>query len=620
MKEFFSSPLNIVFIVAFLVATGYAIKCLNYLRTINGQLRQYDELLGSFTKQDILNNYGNFVARMKEAPFPAIWKKFERTLYKHDGVEQKEILTTQDPADFYTESNLLGNINLTLFKNMAATFTGLGLLGTFLGLTVGIAGIKTDSIENLKSGIAVLLEGTATAFWTSVVGLVLAILFNIIYANFMRQYHGLTESIADQLTQLFPVKSIEEFLSLQAEQAEEQTNSMRDLNDELVTQMGEMFQTLSANIDVALKNNLTASFTNTLTPVFQELNKSIDKLGSSAGDTLSQSIQEGAGNEIQGLAVTLNEFQGKMGNLMEVSERMNQENATRLQSAVELMVTKLNEAMDANIQKQTSSNNANQEAMKNLVEEMNTNLRAALEQMVEAGKTANQALLQTTEATRGTIQEITSTMSESARSQKEDMLLVTSNMKESVLDVLKQLQEDMQTRNKTMDTYMATLDSLVNRNKQVMDSASLTADKFAKASTPMQKVADTLGNQLNLVIGASNKFSSSVDQNVQKLLYASENNNKDMIMVRDSLTTMKNTWQSYQDTFQGVSKEMIAATETLSHTLLQYNETTSKWMTDTLNAYDKSIRQAMDSMDGITTTLTNSIDDLNDIMQNSKQK
>lgn len=502
---------------------------------------------------------------------------------------------------------------------MAATFTGLGLLGTFLGLTVGIAGIKTDSIENLKAGIAVLLEGTATAFWTSVAGLVLAIVFNISYARLMRQYHTQVDSVVNQLTQLFPVKSLEEFLSLQVEQAQEQTDEMRTLNGDLVTQMGEMFQNLSVNIDAALKNNLTASFTNTLTPVFQELNKSIDRLGSSAGDTLSQSIQEGAGNEIQGLAVTLNEFQGKMGNLMEISERMNQENATRLQSAVELMVTKLNEAMDANIQKQASTNDANQEAMKNLMEEMNTNLRAALEQMVEAGKTANQALLQTTEATRGTIQQITSTMSESARSQKEDMLQVTTNMKKSVLDVLKQLQEDMQARNKTMDAYMATLDSLVNKNRQVMDSASLTADKFAKASTPMQKVADTLGNQLNLVIGASNKFSNSVDQNIQKLLYASENNQKDMVMVRDSLTTMRNTWQNYQDTFQGVSKEMRDATESLSRALLQYNESTSTWMTKTLTQYDKSIRDAMNNVSTINETLVDAIDELNATMGKQKK-
>lgn len=616
MKVFFSNPLNLIFIAAFLIASYYAFKWLLYVRKVNGQLDQLNELLGSFTKESVLANYGNFLAQMKEAPFSGIWKRLERTLYPHNN---EEILTTQDPADYYTETSILENVNLTAFKNMAATFTGLGLLGTFLGLTVGIAGIKTDSIENLKAGIAVLLEGTATAFWTSVAGLVLAIAFNIAYARLMRQYHTLVDSIVDQLTQLFPVKSLEEFLSLQVEQAQEQTDEMRTLNGDLVTQMGEMFQNLSANIDVALKNNLTASFTNTLTPVFQELNKSIDKLGSSAGDTLSQSIQEGAGNEIQGLAVTLNEFQGKMGNLMEVSERMNQENATRLQSAVELMVTKLNEAMDANIQKQASSNDANQEAMKNLVEEMNTNLRAALEQMVEAGKTANQALLQTTEATRGTIQEITSTMTASAKSQKEDMLLVTSNMKESVLDVLKQLQEDMQARNKTMDAYMATLDSLVNRNKQVMDSASLTADKFAKASTPMQKVADTLGNQLNLVIGASNKFSSSVDQNVQKLLYASENNNKDMVMVRDSLTTMKNTWQSYQDTFQGVSKEMRDATESLSHALQQYNESTSTWMTKTLTQYDKSIRDAMTNVSAINETLVDAIDELNETMGKQKK-
>ena len=403
----------------------------------------------------------------------------------------------------------------------------------------------------------------------------------------------------------------------QAEQAEEQTSAMRELNGELVGRLEEMFVKLSQSIDVALKNNLAESFSHTLEPVFQNLNQSIDKLGSSAGDTLSKSIEQGAGDQIQGLAATLQDFQGKMGNMMEVSERLNTENTARIQNSVAQIVTKLNEAMDANIEKQVSTNQASQAAMKQLIEEMNSNMKAALGQMVEAGRTANQALLQTTEATRGTIQDITDTMSRNTRTQTEDMLKVTANMKESVLEVLKGLQDDLTKRNQVMDSYMSGLKDMLGSNQEIMASAGKTADKFALASTPMQKVADTLGNQLSLVVNASNQFNNHVDRNVQQLVQASQSNQKDLEMIRDSINVMRSAWENYQQTFQGVSREMREATETLGKSLERYNASTSKWLEESLGRYDKSIKDAMESLQAINEGLKDVVVDLSDAVEKS---
>lgn len=593
--------------------------CLNWfikIRKDGISIEKVEAILQKYSKDTMKENYGNLMEDMEKAPYGHIWQKFKRSLF----VSRSEgVLMTQDPEMFYNNQTVLAEIPLQTFKAMPGIFTGLGLLGTFVGITQGISGIEFGNIEAMKNGIEVLLSGTKNAFMTSVFGLFFALVYNIADNKIYRPYTKKLDALIDQLNALFPSKSLEEFLSHQAEQAEEQTDAMRELNGELVGRLEDMFVKLSQSIDVALKNNLKESFTQSLEPVFQDLNQSIDKLGTSAGDTLSKSIEQGAGDQIQGLAVTLQDFQGKMGNMMEVSERLNAENAARLQSSVELMVTKLNEAMDANIQKQASTSDASQAAMKQLVEEMNANLKAALDQMVEAGRTANQALLQTTEATRGTIQEITDTMSRSTRTQKEEMLQVTANMKDSVLEVLKQLQHDMQERNRTMDAYMAGLKEMLGHNREIMASAGKTADKFALASTPMQKVADTLGSQLNLVVSASNQFNSHVDQNIQKLVQASQSSQKDLELIRDSMSTMRSAWENYQKTFQGVSREMRDATDTLARTLEQYNTSTSKWLSETLGQYDKSIKEAMNSVSTINQSLSDSIQDLSDAMDKNRR-
>ena len=101
---------------------------------------------------------------------------------------------------------------------MPGIFTGLGLLGTFVGITQGISGIEFGNIDAMKNGIEVLLSGTKNAFMTSVFGLLFALVYNIADNRIYRPYTKKLDALIDQLNTLFPSKSLEEFLSNQAEE------------------------------------------------------------------------------------------------------------------------------------------------------------------------------------------------------------------------------------------------------------------------------------------------------------------------------------------------------------------------------------------------------------------
>ena len=60
------------------------------------------------------------------------------------------------------------------------TLTGLGILGTFVGLIIGIRNIGFSSVEAALTSVQELLGGINTAFYTSVAGVILSILFNIL--------------------------------------------------------------------------------------------------------------------------------------------------------------------------------------------------------------------------------------------------------------------------------------------------------------------------------------------------------------------------------------------------------------------------------------------------------
>ena len=57
--------------------------------------------------------------------------------------------------------------------------TGLGILGTFVGLLLGLRGISFVTVEAALGSVQSILAGINTAFYTSIAGVILSILFNI---------------------------------------------------------------------------------------------------------------------------------------------------------------------------------------------------------------------------------------------------------------------------------------------------------------------------------------------------------------------------------------------------------------------------------------------------------
>ena len=93
-----------------------------------------------------------------------------------DITEKKE---TNTPAlELFSEFSTCSarKINLRLLDTGAGTLVGLGLLGTFLGLTIGILGFDSSSTQNIQKSIEGLLDGMGTAFTTSLVGMFLSMI------------------------------------------------------------------------------------------------------------------------------------------------------------------------------------------------------------------------------------------------------------------------------------------------------------------------------------------------------------------------------------------------------------------------------------------------------------
>ncbi|MDD6422130.1 MAG: EAL domain-containing protein [Intestinibaculum porci] len=102
-----------------------------------------------------------------------------------------------DIEDYINEDG----ISLVCWHNVVGlipgTLTGLGILGTFIGLIIGINNLSFDDTTTALASVKTLLEGINVAFYTSISGLILSLIFNLAYRLirnvFIRQLGLFTE-------------------------------------------------------------------------------------------------------------------------------------------------------------------------------------------------------------------------------------------------------------------------------------------------------------------------------------------------------------------------------------------------------------------------------------------
>lgn len=101
-----------------------------------------------------------------------------------------------DPADYLNDAFLNNKTADRVLVQIPGTLTGLGILGTFLGLLLGLRQTVFSSGESTRSSISLLLGGVRLAFYTSIAGVLLSILFTLMTVLLKR-------SLQDEKEQFF---------------------------------------------------------------------------------------------------------------------------------------------------------------------------------------------------------------------------------------------------------------------------------------------------------------------------------------------------------------------------------------------------------------------------------
>lgn len=123
----------------------------------------------------------------------------------------------------YINEDLLDRVSMNFFNSgISGTLTGLGILGTFLGLSMGMGAFSGDDIFSISDHVGSLLSGMKVAFHTSVYGIFFSLVFNIVYRSIMSDAYDTLEeflSVFRQTAQPLTVKEDENSATMLVYQA-----------------------------------------------------------------------------------------------------------------------------------------------------------------------------------------------------------------------------------------------------------------------------------------------------------------------------------------------------------------------------------------------------------------
>lgn len=197
----------------------------------------------------------------------------------------------------YINEDLIDRISKNFYNsNMPGTLTGLGILGTFLGLTLGLASFSGDNIVSISDSMGPLLEGIKVAFHTSVYGIFLSLVFSFIYRAVMANAYLAVEKFQKAFRQyVVPVRVeededtsamliyqantaalLKEMVDLLKAESAEQTKSMDRIVERFIGRMAETMGVEFYKLGNSLKN--AAETQVILTRGNKELMKTVEML------------------------------------------------------------------------------------------------------------------------------------------------------------------------------------------------------------------------------------------------------------------------------------------------------------------------------------------------------
>ena len=553
-----------IFIVSLVSFLWFKIKCQTNIDDIL-------KTLSEFKPEALVQDYEKLNQKLSENPFIGhFWSEFDETLIKiKDAEGREEIFNSIDAGYFFNEENLIfPQINFQFYKTVPSMLTGLGILGTFLGLTFGLSQVNLaiSDIDVLKKGISSLLSGASMAFSTSVWGIALSIIF----LSFKRiQLGSLSRGMArlqKTIDHLFIHKRPEVILSGVLEEERQQTLELKRFNEDL-----------AISIASALDEKLSAR----LTPTFDKLLIAIEELTKTGTSQVAKTITEGAGREIENLKDTLN----KVGETLISSVSQSYEVQERMAEALDVFLKSATEQQD---KFRTNVQNI-------------TDVLISRFELTTAG--ATEKLLKSLDEFSDHVSSLIGKLGQETTSISQEMQESMNQLTDLIGQRVEEMSRQHQAEQDQLKQLLAQLNATLKYVEDVVGSAGQVAEAFNQTIVPIKETSLRLSQAVQDIQKSHEFFKETIYSTRDLLEHYVSSMEKSVDHLLDALQRTQSAWRAYETKFGQIKGDLEAVFEEIRKGLRDYTEITGRNIEEILGKFDYHLTDVLKYLGGVVDEL-----------------
>lgn len=197
-----------------------------------------------------------------------LWREFDESLVY--SADKSRLSNTLEAEHFFNNYTLAyGLTSSRLLAAAPAFLTAIGVLGTFLGLTLGLKGLQINAgdVETLKDGISVMINGAAVAFMTSIWGVALSLLLNLFEKLVERGALAKIRDLQQRIDFLYPRLPAEHSLVQIAAATDESKEALQELHERI----GDRLQETVSGMSDSMQQAFTDAINTVMAPAIQSL-------------------------------------------------------------------------------------------------------------------------------------------------------------------------------------------------------------------------------------------------------------------------------------------------------------------------------------------------------------
>ncbi|TYC63807.1 phage tail tape measure protein [Marinobacter sp. BW6] len=590
----------VIFLVAVIAVTRHFLR-------FKGRLGSLRTLISDQDKKSLASNRREVLQKalgLKQEDVGKVWREFDESLVISG--DQKALFNTLDADHFFNARTLAPG--LTGSRLLAATpsfLVAIGVLGTFVGLTVGLDSLNLSSrsdIPELRDGIDRLIQGATVAFMTSVWGVGLSLLLNMIEKFMERSALSKIKSVQQEIDFLYPRIPAEQSLVHIADSSRESKEALQELHERIGDRLQESIKGVSDSMEEA--------FTTALNKIMAP---AIESLVNNASQQSTQVLERLVGDFVEGVSGAAKN-QGAM--LEQAASDVNTA-VTDMSSQLGELFTKLNEQQerqlessrqqagrfDEQISRVADSASTSQKALEDKFVQLMASFSEKVETQLEAAdqraEQASEGSLKREQQMEQMFADLTGRTMESLRSQIEAADERESLRQERFREQNEQVAEQQQ---RLLNEIAESVRTTQQQSLQLADQHRETLEQLTKVTgsiSESSKHLDSSSNQLGLLSSQVKQATDVLGTRMSEVLSVIESAGEQNTLLSDRLSEQSRLLEGLQRSIQESVEQYGNAAKLTNEGFAELKQHQQEWLRSIKAEFSGLSENLADQVSGI---------------------